>query len=64
MQPYHARRTFVYWLEEAGVSRSRRKAYMDDGLDISGLYEAHEVEHYLTTDAARIHTWLLRQLEK
>lgn len=59
IQPYDLRRTYANWLVEAGIVRSRRKAYLGHAAgDISGLYERHEVDRYLREDAQKIRTLL------
>jgi integrase len=50
--PYDFRRTFARWMERAGVMRSRRKYYLGHAAgDVTSLYEAHEIDGYLVSDA-------------
>ena len=52
VQPYDARRTFMFWMEEAGIQRTRRKMYHGHATkDITELYERHEVAAFLDSDA-------------
>lgn len=48
---YDARRTFANLLEEAGISRTRRRLYMGHGTrDVLDLYEDHDVRKYIKAD--------------
>ncbi len=53
--PYDLRKTFVNWLEAAGVPRTRRIMYMGHGKrDVTDLYERHDVERFLAEDGERV----------
>jgi hypothetical protein len=53
--PYDLRRTYVHWLELAGVPRTRRRLYMGHGAgDVTELYERHDVDEFLAADAVRL----------
>lgn len=53
--PYHLRRTYIQWLEAAGIPRTRRRLYAGHGTkDVTDLYEAHEISEYLSADAAKL----------
>jgi hypothetical protein len=57
--PYDLRRTYVRWLELAGVLRTRRKLYMGHAAgDVTDLYERAEVTAFLAGDAERLRTFL------
>lgn len=57
--PYDLRRTFVRWLELAGVPRTRRKLYMGHGArDVTDLYERAELTAYLVEDAKKLRAFL------
>lgn len=59
VHPYDLRRTYANWLESAGVSRTRRKAYLGHaGGDVTSIYERHEVSGFLSGDAARLEAFL------
>lgn len=59
MTPYDFRRTYVNWLEAAGIQRTRRKLYLGHGaIDITGQYEWHEVKAFLAEDAEKVKGWL------
>lgn len=50
--PHDFRHTYMHWLDEAGVSRIRRRLYLGHGVgDVSGLYEAPELGRFLAGDA-------------
>lgn len=54
-RPYDFRRTYANWMEQAGVQRTRRVAYMGHRAgDITALYERHDVTDYLKADAVLI----------
>lgn len=56
--PYDGRRTFAHWMEGAGISRARRKAYLGhSATDVTDLYEAHEVAGFLPEDRDRLLTY-------
>jgi hypothetical protein len=51
LEPYDARRGFLHWLEEAGVTRIRRKMYAGHAVgDVTGGYERAELEAFYATD--------------
>ena len=57
--PYDARRTYIHWLEEAGVTRTRRKLYAGHAAgDVTELYERHELARFLVDDAEKIRAYL------
>lgn len=57
--PYHLRRTYLQWLEAAGVPRARRRLYAGHGAkDVTDLYEAHEVTTFLAGDAEKVRLFL------
>ena len=59
VQPYDARRTFLHWMEEARITRTRRKIYTGHSVkDVTDLYERHEVAAYLETDAELLRAYL------
>ena len=59
VQPYDARRTFIHWMEEAGVTRIRRKMYAGHRTgDVTELYERHELAGFLDDDATKIRAYL------
>lgn len=56
--PYDCRRTFARAMEEAGIPRARRKAYLGHGVrDVTDLYERHQVEAYLVDDGAKLRAY-------
>ena len=55
VQPYDGRRTFMHWMEEAGITRTRRRMYIGHAVkDVADLYERHELARFLDDDAAKI----------
>lgn len=59
VKPYDLRRTFAHWMEEARISRARRRAYMGHGKsDTTDIYESHEVDGFLVADAALLRAYL------
>lgn len=56
VQPHDFRRTFMCWMEDAGIPRSRRQVYL--GHAVHGVTERYErrrsVEPWLAEDAARL----------
>ncbi len=55
VQPYDLRRTYANWMEKAQIPRTRRRQYMGHSIgDVTEIYEQHEVEQYLTDDAAKL----------
>jgi hypothetical protein len=53
LQPYDARRGFAHLMEEAGITRIRRKMYFGHTLgDVTGGYEKAELTAFRLTDAA------------
>jgi hypothetical protein len=56
------RRTYIHWMELAGLYRTRRRQYAGHGAgDITDLYEHHEVDAYLKEDGARLSKWIEEQ---
>jgi integrase len=56
--PYDGRRTFAHAMEEAGIPRARRKAYLGHAAgDSTDLYERHEVLGFLPEDRNRIQVY-------
>jgi integrase len=52
MTPHDFRHTYMHWMELAGISRTRRKLYLGHGTgDVSAIYERHEVDGFLKSDA-------------
>ncbi|MCH8873807.1 hypothetical protein IH824_13725 [candidate division KSB1 bacterium] len=59
VQPYDGRRTFMHWMEEAGITRTRRRMYMGHAVkDVADLYERHELARFLDDDATKIGAYL------
>ena len=59
VQPYDARRTFLHWMEEARITRTRRKMYAGHSVkDVTDLYERHEVAAYLESDTNLLREYL------
>ena len=59
VQPYDARKTFAGWMEEAGISRSRRRQYMGHQVgDVTEIYERVELARFLEEDANRMKAYL------
>lgn len=58
--PHDLRATFMCWLEDAGIPRSRRQIYLGHVVrDVTELYERRRnVEPWLTEDAAKLRTFL------
>jgi len=55
LTPYVGRRTFAHFLEEAGIVKSRREAYLGHSpKDELAKYEEHDVGPYLAGDAAAV----------
>ena len=62
-KPYDLRRTFVNWLEEAGVKRTRRRIYLGHKVrDVTDLYEDHDVTQFLREDAKVVRRWITEQI--
>ena len=60
IEPYDLRRTFANWMEAAGISRTRRKAYMGHGKsDVTDGYEWHSVAPHLDADAQLLRNYLV-----
>jgi integrase len=52
MTPHDFRHTYMHWMEQAGISRIRRRMYLGHSSgDVSAIYERHEVEGFLKSDA-------------
>lgn len=63
VQPYDLRRTYANWLENAGVVRSRRRAYLGHSTgDVTDRYEKQVVAQYLADDSERLTNWIKSQL--
>lgn len=59
VQPYDFRRAYAQWMEEAHISRARRKAYLGHGKsDVTDVYERHEVTAFLVADAEKLRAFL------
>lgn len=59
LTPYDLRRTYMQWLESAGIPRTRRKMYMGHGAaDVSDAYERHEISAFLVADAKTLGAFL------
>ena len=57
LQPYDARRGFSHLMEEAGITRIRRKMYMGHALgDVTGGYEKAELTAFRVSDSGLIAT--------
>lgn len=53
--PYDFRHTFSQWMQDAGIPRARRKAYLGHGkTDVTDLYERGEVTRYLSDDGEKL----------
>lgn len=58
--PYDLRRSYANWMEAAGIPRTRRKMYLGHGaVDVTDLYERHEVDRYIEADALLLTGYLL-----
>lgn len=63
VQPYDLRRTYATWMENSGVVRARRRAYLGHATgDTSDLYEFQDVTRYLAEDAERLTSYIKSQL--
>ena len=59
VQPYDARKTFAGWMEEAGISRSRRRQYLGHQVgDVTEIYERVELARFLEEDGDRMKAYL------
>jgi len=59
VQPYDLRRTYATWMEEAQIPRTRRRQYMGHSTgDVTDIYETHEVDRYLSDDAAKLENFV------
>ncbi|HEY7236544.1 MAG TPA: hypothetical protein VH539_20455 [Gemmatimonadaceae bacterium] len=57
--PYDLRRTYMRWMEQAGILRTRRKLYMGHAAgDVSDLYERSEITTFLVEDAKKLRAFL------
>lgn len=63
LTPNVFRKTYVHWLELAGVPRSRRRMYMGHtGVrDTTDIYESHQVDSFLREDTEVIRKWIIEQ---
>lgn len=56
------RNTFMNWMEQAGVPRTRRRMYIGHGAkDVSDLYEQVEIAQFLREDGDRLRAWIAKQ---
>lgn len=61
-QPYDCRRTYLWWLSEAGLPRARRLTYAGHkGSSMLDLYEEHEAQSYLKADAELLYAYIIRE---
>jgi integrase len=60
VQPHDFRRTFMCWMEDAGIPRSRRQVYLGHAVQgVTELYERRRsVEPWLAEDAAKLRAYL------
>jgi integrase len=60
VQPHDFRRTFMCWMEDAGIPRTRRQVYLGHAVQgVTELYERRRsVEPWLTQDAEKMRTFL------
>lgn len=59
--PHTFRKCFVYWCSEAGINRSRIRAYVGHGIQsITDIYEKHEVDSHLDGDAKTLREFVER----
>lgn len=57
--PYHLRRTYIQWLEAAGIPRTRRLMYGGHSTkDVHDLYERYEITEFLAADAVKLRAFL------
>lgn len=62
MSVYDLRRTYANWLEAAGIPRTRRRLYLGHGnSDVSDLYEWHDVQAFLSEDAAKLLAFIAKE---
>lgn len=55
VKPYDMRRSFSTWMEECGISRTRRRIYMGHGKkDVLDLYETKDIRRFLAEDSNRL----------
>jgi len=63
VQVYDLRRSFMNWMEAAGIIRTRRMLYFGhSGGDVTSLYEWHEVEQFIAEDAKKLADYLAGQI--
>jgi integrase len=60
VQPHDLRRTFMCWMEDSGIPRSRRQTYLGHAVQgVTELYERRRsVEPWLAEDAAKLRGYL------
>lgn len=59
LQVYDARRTYARWMEEAGIIKTNRDAYMGHGArTVSDLYTAGILPGQLAADAAKLRAYI------
>jgi integrase len=59
VSPHDFRHTYMHWMDEAGISRIRRKLYLGHASgDVSDIYDRHEITGFLVTDAARLREYI------
>lgn len=64
VQPYDIRRSFAKLMEDAGITRTRRRIYMGHKIgDVTEIYERHEVDQYLGSDAKILQEFIARETE-
>lgn len=56
------RNTFAFWMESAGIPRTRRKMYLGHGMrDVTDLYERQEIAQFLREDGDKLKAWIIAQ---
>ena len=65
ISPYSFRRSYAHWMEEAGITRIRRRMYLGHGdADVTDKYERVEVERFLRDDAERLKDYIFQSWEQ
>jgi hypothetical protein len=60
---YDLRRSYSVWLEEAGISYSRRQSYLGHGAkSVTDRYTQRELGSWLEQDGRRLRLWIEREL--
>lgn len=63
--PMDLRRSFMNWMEECGIERTRRRMYMGHAArDVSDLYETKELLRYIVEDGVKLRAWIDAELSK